>query len=74
MSNPTAAYQELAQYSAASGTNSSITAASTYLENLSASISKTIANHKLTIGLGIGIAAIVGIGTYYYLKKHKKVR
>ena len=68
----TAAYQELSQYASASGTATPISAATTYLEGLSASVSSTVSNHKLVIGVSLGIATIIGIGTYYYLKNKKR--
>ena len=71
---PTAAYQELAQYASASGTATPIDAAKTYLENLSSNVSKTVSNHKLTIGISLAIATALGIGTYYYLKNKKGKR
>ena len=74
MATPTAAYQELQQYGRASGEGSTFTAAETYLENDSASVTKAVSNHKLVIGIGLGIAALMGVGTYWYLKKNKKAK
>lgn len=74
MATPTSAYQELKQYGQASGEGSTFTAAETYLENVSVSVTKAISSHKLVIGIGVGVAALIGIGTYWYLKKHKKAK